>query len=179
MSMYWIGGSGVIATGTVGQYLFSNIPQNFTTLQVRVSGRQANAAANSATSGLQINGDGTGGNYDGHFFNGDGASVSTGRQSFYNAWFTQPYLTANNAGSGNFGTQIYDIYDYNRTDKYKTIKAFGGYDNNGSGIIGLYAGVWKSNAAINSLTINVSGNLFAAGSRIDIYGLTTSNLTGA
>lgn len=178
MSMYWIGGTGVISAGTVGQYFFSSIPQNFTTLQVRVTGRLSNAVTNSPTAGLQINTDGAT-NYDGHFFHGDGSVTSTGRQGFYNAWFTQPYLPGNNAGASTFGTQIYDIYDYARTDKFKTIKAFGGYDNNGSGLIGLYSGVWKSNSAINALTINVSGNFFSAGSRIDIYGFTNTSATGA
>lgn len=178
MSMYWIAGTGVLGSSSQGQVLLSSIPQNFVSLQVRVTGRIVAAAVDSSTAGLQVNGD-AGTNYDGHWFLGDGANPSTGRQGFYNAWFTQPVLTASNAGTGNFGTQIIDIYDYARTDKFKTIKAFGGYDNNGSGKIGLFSGVWKSNSAISSLTINVSGPFFAAGSRIDLYGTTSNSATGA
>lgn len=178
MSMHWIAGTGVLGSSSMGQVYLGSIPQNFTNLHIRVTGRIVVAATETSTSGLQINGDGAN-NYDGHWFHGDGSNPSTGRQGFYNAWFTQPWLTASNAGTGNFGTQIYDIYDYARTDKFKTIKAFGGYDNNGSGKIGLYSGVWKSNSAINALTLNVSGYLFAAGSRVDLYGTTSNSATGA
>ena len=178
MTMRWIASTGVLAGSSQGQVFFGSIPQNFTNLQVRITGRIVISAVESSTAGLQINGDG-GNNYDGHWFHGDGSATSTSRQGFYNAWFTQPVLTASNAGTGNFGTQIYDIYDYQRTDKFKTIKGFGGYDNNGSGKIGLYSGVWKSNSAVNALTINVSGQFFAAGSRVDLYGFTTNSATGA
>lgn len=177
MAMYHIATTGIM-NGSSGQVYFSGIPQNFVSLQVRISGRVNVASVTSSTSGLQINND-TGNNYDGHYFHGDGSSTSAGRQGFYNAWFTQPVLTGNNAGSANFGSQIYDIYDYSRTDKFKTIKGFGGHDNNGSGNIGIYSGVWKSNSAITSLTINVSGNVFIAGSRVDLYGFTNSLATGA
>lgn len=159
-----------VSNGSIGQIVFSNIPQNYSHLQLRIFGRTINAVAASQTSGLQINGDGAN-NYYGHSLDGNGSSASSGAVSFFNAWFTQPYLPGGNATSGVFGTQIIDIIDYTRVDKFKTIKAFGGYDNNGSGVVGFYSGYWGSYSSINSLTINVSGQLFASGSTIALYGI--------
>jgi hypothetical protein len=159
-----------VSNGSVGQIVFSNIPQNYSHLQLRIFGRTINAVAASQTSGLQINGDG-GNNYYGHSLDGNGSSASSGAVNFFNAWFTQPYLPGGNATANIFGTQIIDIIDYTRIDKFKTIKAFGGYDNNGSGVVGFYSGYWGSYSSINSLTINVSGQLFASGSTIALYGI--------
>ncbi len=180
MTMQFITSTGVM-TGSTGQVFFDNIPQTFAHLQIRTFGRINVAATNSATSGFQINTIGSN-VYDGHFVLGNGSTASSGRQGFFNAWFTQPFLTANNSGSNVFGVQIIDILDYANTSKNKTIRAIGGFDDNnasGGANVGLYSGLWMSTAAVTSLTINVNGNLFVAGSRIDLYGITTSAVTGA
>jgi len=178
--MVFIASTGTLS-GSVGQVFFGDIPQTFTHLQVRTFGRINVNAINSATSGLQINTVGSN-VYDGHYLLGNGSAASSGRQGFYNAWFTQPYLSANNSGSNVFGVQMIDILDYTNTNKNKTIRAIGGFDDNNAGggaNVGLYSGLWMSTAAITSLTINVSGNLFVAGSRVDLYGITSSQVTGA
>lgn len=180
MSMYLISSTGTLS-GSSGQIFFSNIPQTFTHLQLRVFGRIDVSANQSATSGLQINQDGTAGNYDGHAMLGNGSSITCTRQGFYNAWFTQPYLSANNSLANVFGCQLIDLLDYTNTSKFKTIRAIGGFDDtSANGSIGLYSGLWRSTAAINSLTINVSGNLFRQYSRVDLYGITNNPIaTGA
>jgi hypothetical protein len=177
MTMHWIAGYTAPTSSSVGQVLFASIPQTFTHLQLRISARTVDSVVNSQTAGLQLNGVGTN-SYNGHQMEGNGSAVSFNSASFYNCWLNQPHITGANAGANIFGVQLIDISDYSNTSKNKTIRAMGGFDNNGSGTVGLYSGLFISTNAITSILWNVSGNLVAAGTTFDLYGITTSPTTG-
>ena len=175
MSMYPIASTTLSSAGNI---TFSSIPQTFTHLQLRLS----NAFANANTLffiGIQANGD-TGANYAYHRLFGQGSSASS-----------------NGGGSTDFGFMIYgggsksvststspsvaimDILDYTNTNKNKTSRCIYGQDANGSGEVGLASGLWMNTAAITSLVIYGYGNTLATGTRVDLYGISTSSATGA
>jgi hypothetical protein len=170
-----------VTLGSANTVSFSSIPQTFTHLQLRVFGR-SQGAGNGAFN-LQINGDG-GANYGFgfHYLLGDGASASSGTTgSGSQAAIYFPNIASSSETSGVFGNVIIDILDYTNTNKNKVTRAIGGYDNNGSGKVQLTSGLWLSTAAITSLTFasSTSPYTFAAGTRFDLYGIQTSNATGA
>ena len=178
--MVWIAGQTV--TGSASALAFSSISQSFTHLQLKVFVRGQGSAAN-AFLGLQFNND-SGGNYGFgyHILQGDGASATSinGGGTGYTA-ANLGYIPAASATSGIFGVAIIDILDYTNTNKNKVIRALVGYDANGSGVATLGSGLWINTSAINQLTVscNVSPFSLAVGSRVDLYGITSSQVTGA
>ena len=148
----------VTTSGVVGAVSFGpGIPQTYASLQLRITARSN--AAGTGNSALYLNFGGSSTSYAYHALNGNGASATaSGTASTANAYVG---LIPNNGNtSGIFGTIIIDIHDYASTTKYKTIRAFGGYDANGSGNSRLASALWQSTTAIGS-----SGNY------IDIYGV--------
>lgn len=179
MTMTFI--ASVIATGSA-QPSFSSIPQNFTHLQIRAFSRSG-AATSISNVGLQFNSDG-GANYcyGWHYLKGDGSTATsgngggTGYPTIYT--FQQPGTSVTSTVWAN---GIIDILDYTNTSKNKVVRSFGGFDANGSGSVILSSGLWLSTAAISGITIadSTSPYLPAVGSRFDLYGISTSNSTGA
>jgi len=175
MSMYPIS-SQVMTTSTNSLIDFTGIPQTFNHLQIRWTVR-----INQSTPsyyGVYFNNDTTVGNYYQQGFWGDGAGVSASYASNNQAAISGCVMPNTTHMANTFGTLICDIYDYSSTSKNKVVKWFWGFDSNGSGSVGLASDLWLSTAAINRLTFN-SGAVFAAGTRIDVYGISTSTMTGA
>jgi hypothetical protein len=76
------------------------------------------------------------------------------------------------SGSNIFGSFVCDILDYRDTNKFKTIRTIGGFDNNGSGVVSLRSGVYRSTNAITSIKLfNNPGNNFAQYSSCALYGV--------
>lgn len=176
MSMHPIA-SAVVSSS--GPYIatFNDIPQTYTHLQLRIFSR-GTAAAQQVPVLIQFNGDISNSTYSYHDLKGEGATTSNASSpsaTFMNAG----YVPGANATANTWGTSIIDIYDYKSTVKNKTMKAFTGYDANGSGYVGIYGGSWfpSTITAINSIYAYL-GNA-AVGSRIDLYGIAISNTTGA
>jgi hypothetical protein len=172
--MVWISGQ-TVSSATTG-INFTSIPQTFTHLQFRIS-----ASTNGATDSITIYGfDGTGGSANAayHILYANGSNAySYGVTGQYNPAFTQLPATS----TSQRGAVIVDILDYTSTNKYKTVRSMGGYDGNGSGYIALTSVLpfgFGSSTALSSVWFYVA-NSFSVGSRIDLYGITTSQVTGA
>jgi hypothetical protein len=122
-------------------------------------------------------------------FNGDTSSIYTSHQLYgdgssatsnYTLNFSSMLLGDGNYGTttgGTFGLGIADILDYTNTNKFKTVRHMSGVDINGTvagygGRAGLGSGVWRSTAAISSITL-VSNSLinFAQYSSFVLYGV--------
>ena len=146
-----------ISTVTVGSggsasASFTSIPATYTHLQIRAIGRTNRASATNDPFKIVFNSD-TGSNYSNHYLQGDGSSASAFAD--VNAGFIAAYLaTATSATASAFGTIVVDILDYTNTNKYKTTRSLGGFDNNGSGIVSLVSGNWRNTNAITSITIS-------------------------
>jgi hypothetical protein len=71
-----------------------------------------------------------------------------------------------------FGVTIIDFLDYSNTNKYKTTRALGGRDLNGSGGIALTSNLWQNTAAINTIVLNPdpSGS-FVEYTQFALYGI--------
>ena len=147
---------------------FSSIAGTYKSLQIRLIAKTAGASVESMD--MRLNGVSTSSYYT-HYLNGNGTSA--GASAFGPFTSTRPlYSSLAPTGSSGFSAGIIDIIDYASTSKNKTIRTFGGYDNNGSGNVGLVSGLYFANTnAITSIAFtNGSGN-FVTGSTFALYGV--------
>jgi hypothetical protein len=155
-------------TGSSNTITFSSIPSGFKHLQLR--GYTYGSGGGASNARITFNGD-TGSNYASHYLLGDGASASaSGAASQTFAWYS---VYASSAGSTNgIPVTIVDILDYGSTSKYKTIRVLSGYDNNGSGRIYVYSGLYMSTSAITSFDLkNEDGSNWSTNTRYALYGI--------
>lgn len=143
-----------IATITVGSggaanIEFTSIPSTFEHLQIRLFVRPTSTSNGPVF--MQCNSD-TGSNYTRHSVRGDGstayASGSTSQTSMYFNGYNV-YAGATDRPT----VSIIDILDYKNTNKYKTVRTLAGLENNGSGEVGLYSGMWMNTNAITSIKL--------------------------
>jgi len=163
-----------IATTTVGlagqsTISFTSIPSTFSHLQIRYMGRTARAATVDYLL-VQFNSD-TATNYSWHQLQGDGATATsangTSQTYVYGGVTAGSTATANVQGIGTI-----DILDYANTNKFKTTRSISATDNNGSGLVELYSGNWRSTAAITSISItNFGAGLFSQYTSFALYGI--------
>jgi hypothetical protein len=155
----------VTAAGGETSLTFSSIPATYAHLQIRgVIKRNASPAINL---GWRFNGD-TSSSYLRHLLSGDGATVSAGSVVAYTSAIdaSMPGNVANI-----YGAFITDILDYANASKTKTVKTFGGYDQNGSGVVTLNSNLWTTTAAITSITAYFQGDTLYAGTTFTLYGI--------
>ena len=174
MSMFPIA-SQTVGAGGASSITFSSIPQTFTHLQLRIFARSSSNAAG-INIPIQFNGD-AGANYRSHYVGGTGASAISGDLGASQTSLNAGWTAGNTDITNGFGCTIVDILDYANTNKNKTTRSIGGIDSNGSGLIGLWSGLWMSTAAVNQIVF--SAGTLAQYTRADLYGISTSNATGA
>jgi hypothetical protein len=160
-----------ISLSSNGSIVFSNIPQIYKHLQIRVLGRGGATFTDGLSQYINFNQD-FGSNYGWHVLFGPGSTPSTFAPTPFPTTVisTPQILTDAGSPSGLFGTTIVDILDYSNTSRFKNVKVFGGFDKTSNGRVSLGSGYWAANAAINSITLQSDSGL-AAGSRADLYGI--------
>jgi len=165
-----------IATVTVGSagassIEFTNIPQNYTHLQVRLLTKNSSASGTSYWY-LLMNGD-TGFSYSNHQIYGNGTTAAgpdlTSSSGGYAGW--GPAITPGTSDSNIYASSVVDILDYTNTNKNTTIRGLHGYDANGSGTISLISTLWLNTAAITSLTWYRSGATMTQYTHAALYGI--------
>jgi hypothetical protein len=163
-----------IATVTVSSatqpITFSSIPSNFKHLQVRIMSRDARGTiVNNLL--MQINGDTTA-NYTYHSLIGNASTVTADGAGYVSGATDYIYEPGASTTASVFGASIFDILDYTNTNKKKTIRMLGGFDDNGTGRINFSSSHWNSTDAITSLTFKNSGNTnFVQYSSFALYGI--------
>ena len=155
-----------IATTTVSgssttTYTFSSIPATYTDL-VLVSSAQMSGTGTTGT--FRFNGD-TGSNYSFTYLYGNGSSAGSGRQSnqtsgIWDSWVDRLSNTM-------FEADVLHIMNYSNTTTYKTALS----RSNSSVTVETAVNLWRSTAAINSLTVFISSGYFVAGSTFTLYGI--------
>lgn len=157
-----------VGAGGAASVTFSSIPGTYKHLQVRALVRDAQASGfNNAQ--MTFNGD-TGTNYSGHMVYGNGTSAaSAGYANTANMNVALYFASAGHA-AGVFSVGVVDILDYTNGGKYKTARSLTGGDANGSGIVLLTSGSWRSLSAVTSLTIS-SGATIQQYSSFALYGI--------
>ena len=176
--MVWIAGQ--TGNGSASTITFSSIPTDFTHLQVRCYLRGVRSFAAEQVY-IRLNGD-TGNNYAYHYLYGDGSAVTSSGAASSNVILTHEMPAANETANI-YSVMIADILDWQNTNKNKTVRLLAGHDNNAN--TGVYAAkAWLSSgfrnntAAITSLSV-LSNGAFTSASRFDLYGITSSSVTGA
>jgi len=134
----------------------------YTHLQIRY----ITYASNGSYLSVQFNSD-TGTNYRWHQANSDGATVSAGDGGAD----TRIALPRGGNAANIFGVGIVDILDYTNTNKYKTTRALGGKDQNGTGYVDFTSGVWLSTSAITSITLYHASLTLPQYTRFALYGI--------
>ena len=181
MSMYPIS-SYTVPSATGSNITFTNIPQTFTHLQIRYFVRNNNSGTVSYPN-MYINNDGGSSHFYNHLLSGNGTTAGGGAN--VNNVFS-PGMTGPATGSlaNTYACYIIDILDYTSTSKYKTIRAFGGFNDNNTSTTnqGIYLASGANYSILGAVTqldfnaYNSNGTGLAAGTRVDVYGITTSNV---
>lgn len=153
--------------GGISSAIFSNIPQTYTHLQVRILTRSTFSASNWPIF-VQPNGSSSS-VYAYHNFQGDGSTVSASGASSQTL-MQLGETSAASATANVFGAFVIDILDYTNTNKNKTVRTLYGFDLNGSGIVGMRGGLFASTTAITSLNFGTGSN-FAEYSSFALYGI--------
>jgi hypothetical protein len=165
----------ITASGGAGSVTFSSIPSTYQHLQIRATARTSNSDSFGTEFQVIFNDYANStSNYAAHRLWGSGASAgASGFSSQNNA----TVWSASNAihNTSVFASFVIDILDYASTSKATTIRAFGGYDNNGStnpGYVNLSSGLWISTSAVNEVIFNNSGTTkFVQNSTFALYGI--------
>ena len=150
------------ATGSVATYTFSSIPATYTDLVLVVNAKGASAS----NLRIQFNGDTTT-NYSRTGLSGTGASAVSYRTSAFASIPPDAYATLD---TSNFNyNSVTSIQNYANSTTYKTTLT---RTNNAATGTDANIGLWRSTAAITSVTIftSDSGN-YASGSTFTLYGI--------
>jgi hypothetical protein len=156
-----------LATQTLGSaassITFSSIPSGYTDLRVVLNVNLYSSAGYYAC--LRINGDTTT-TYSNTWLYGNGTSAAA------NGVTGNTYLYLGSYGTGNVNPYSYliDIFSYTGST-YKTVLNTASEDRNGAGNIEAFCGLWRSTAAITSLTLTPLGANFNAGTTATLWGI--------
>jgi len=157
-----------IATQTLGSaaasVTFSSISGAYTDLVLIANGQ---AAASQNNFEMQFNGD-TATNYSDTYLSGTGSAASSGRETS-----KASILIGNNgnppASGSSFNIAIINIMNYANTTTYKTALTRA---NNAANGVDAIVGVWRSTAAITSVTVFIkNSNNLNTGSTFTLYGI--------
>jgi hypothetical protein len=150
----------------------TSISATYAHLLVVIYARGDNASVNT---GIQIrfNGD-SAANYDYQLMRAAGATVSNVAEGFGQTSASMGLCPANTAGANLFGAQVVFIPHYAGASNNKVLVLVSShkYGTSTTNIIAeLDAGFWRSNAAINRITLLPAAGNFVTGTRVTVYGM--------
>ena len=160
-----------LATQTLGtaasSVTFSSISASYTDL-VLITSAKNNTGAQYRLQ-LSFNGDRSTSVYSVTKLTGNGSTAASSRVS--NA--TYGAIIIGTIGSTNFDNAITHIMNYSNATTYKTVLSRG---NETAAEVNAEAGLWRSTAAITSLTLDLEGGInFVAGSTFSLYGIANAD----
>jgi hypothetical protein len=157
-----------VPSGGAASIDFVGIPNGYKHLQIR--GIVKSTGGGTEDLRMQLNG--VTSNYGVHGLYGTGSGTPTSNSGTSQAAIVQPYnVVVFNGATSIFGAAIFDILDYSNTNKYKTVRTFGGQDSNGSGLVGLFSGLFQDTSAVTSIKLFPTSNNFAQYSQFALYGV--------
>lgn len=164
-----------IATVTVGSggsssISFSSIGAGYAHLQLRMLVRTNRTSASSDRTVVRLNGSNATTYY--HTLGGNGSSAFAEYDNTANQGPVVWGASTDTNSTSVFGAIVCDILDYANTNKYKTLRALGGFDNNGSGRLDFSSSLYQSTSAVTSITIVPgAGTSFNQHSHFALYGI--------
>jgi len=149
------------APSSQASYTFSSIPSTYTDLIVVCSTFNSSGPDDLR---LRFNSD-TGTNYSATLLRGSGSAIVNAKDNngTYLAWLG--YVSSN---SNNTSTTIFQVMNYSNTSVNKTVLSRG---NLATDFVNATVGMWRSTAAINSITLIAGGANITSGSTFTIYGI--------
>ena len=164
-----------IATVTVGAggssaIDFTSITSSYTHLQIRAIGRSSGGTTGGGFIIVRFNSDSSS-NYAYHLLGGDGSGMAVFGGGNQTEMVSERYPLNSDGSSSIFGASIIDILDYKDTNKYKTLRSFGGFDANGSGAVYMDSGLWRNTNAITSINLTMYLGNFVQYSQVALYGI--------
>lgn len=151
--------------GSAGTVTFSSIPQTFRHLHLRFFCKPS-TGADYVT--LQFNGV-AGSNYQWRRIVGAGSTPS----GALTLATDRVYVGYADKTTSIWSVGYADIFDYTQTNKFKMVRAQGGFiDNSANPFGGIFDGSYRQTTAITSLTVSMAaGASFEAGSVVALYGI--------
>ena len=150
----------------------SGISGLYTDLRLVISSQNQNSTNQPY---IQFNADTSTGstNYSTTSMRGDGSSAASSRHTNQNGWYPVPGPGVGT--TGNFQPWLVDIMNYSNATTFKTgISRF----NNASSIVSANAHLWRSTAAITSITITAESGAgyLVPGSTFSLYGIAAASV---
>jgi hypothetical protein len=157
-----------VPSGGLSTITFAGIPNTYKHLQIRGIMRGTNASAE-VSNRMRFNGD-TASNYSYHAVYGNGSAAVAEQIAPVNVMLFGSSPAAS-ATSGIFGPAVIDILDYANTNKFKTVRALSGGDQNGSGGVYFASNSWRNTGAVTSIQLFASTGNLAEYSQFSLYGV--------
>lgn len=150
---------------------FTGIPTGYKHLQIRALTRTDRSDTNDFMT-VRFNSDSSS-VYAYHSLYGNGSSAGAADTGTSTGTPWSGVTAGGNAGASMFGAVIWDILDYQNTNKYKTLRLLSGTDQNATtGRIYFQSNLWQSTSAITSITIIPTyGTNFVTYSSFALYGV--------
>ena len=151
---------------SASSYTFSSIPSTYTDIILVGFVRSDKTTSTSDTITFRVNGD-TGTNYSNTNLIGNGTTATSNRRSNDAQWFLGEVFSDGDTAN-RFSPCIVQFQNYANTTTYKSVLS----RINGTTVdLRASVGLWRSTAAINSITIYPAGGNFVSGSTLTIYGI--------
>jgi hypothetical protein len=160
-----------LISSPTGNFNFTNIPQDYKHLQLRITMRGDGGSATFAGA-FDFHPISGGSTYSQHYMQNSGTSVSSAGNSSLGI-INFPELPAGGATANVFGVVVMDILDYTSTSKNKTVRLLSGSHQDGTyWRIDERSGAWYDTGAISAIRMRPYGvSNFVAGSRFSLYGV--------
>jgi hypothetical protein len=154
-----------ISGSSTASYTFSSIPSTYTDLELVINATSVGASDYAAY--LTFNGT-SGTAYSWCLKRGIG-NTYTGINYVNQAYIS---MTTNYSLMQTPSTIKVHIHNYSNTSAYKTILGrFNQVNSTSNRTASDFAGTWRDNSAISSLSVAVGGDYFGAGSTLTLYGI--------
>lgn len=165
-----------VPSGGVSSITFAGLPTGgqYSHLQIRCIAQTDRPTYSIDNVKIRFNAD-SGSNYSRHALAGNGGSAYTDSGASQTEMLS-PTISSS-AGGSIFGAFIVDVLDYASSSKYKTIRALGGEDVNGTlasqpGYVAFWSGAYLNTSAINSINLTpLVGSNFTQYTQFAIYGV--------
>lgn len=147
-----------VGAGGASSITFSNIPQTYQHLQVRMISRANFNFGAGLSIYMRMNGVSSS-SYAWHRLGGDGATTFASGTASTTQISMQGTTTDTAFGSSIFGAAVIDVLDYAASSKTRVARALAGFDVNGAGgRVNLFSGFYNSTDAVSSITLFSDGN---------------------
>lgn len=163
--------SATVTSATQANIEFTSIPQTYTDLVIKISGRTTRTTSG-VFDGIELTFNGTTTGYSERLLYGDGSSALSASQTAANLRFH--YATSNDATASTYGSN--EIYIPNYTGNTNKSVSFDSVSENNAtaAIQALNAGLWSNTAAITSIKLDPNGGDWVQHSTAVLYGISKS-----